>query len=370
VTPLSAQREAIRARIEGAALRAVFALPRPVRRSIAGRPLVVDGQTLALEAQLVLRLMRLGGHDGIWTGSVSGSRAALESGARTLATRPGPVARTAVTIDGPGGALDGTLYTPQTPDTPPAGSPLLVYYHGGGWVLGSVRTHDDLCALLAREAGVRVLSVGYRLAPEHPFPAPVEDARAAYDFAVANAASWGADPGRVAVGGDSAGANLAAVVAASGPAQRPAFALLFYPRTDFTTRRRSHELFKAGPLLTEQDMAELESRYLGSADPADPSASVLLTPDLSRFPPTYLSTAGFDPLRDEGDAFAAKLAASGVTVRHSRQVDLVHGYATMVALGGRFGDAVTEAAAALRTGLGTGSRTDPRTGSSTAPDRT
>lgn len=349
--PPTATRTRTRTRVEGAALRVLFSLPRPVRRLIAGPPVEVDGQRLALEAQLVLRLMRLAGHDELWAGTVSGSRAALEDGARTLALAPGPVDRARITIDGPAADLVGTLYTPEglLP-----GSPLLVYYHGGGWVLGSVRTHDDLCAYLARRARVRVLSVEYRLAPEHPFPAPVEDAVAAFEFAVANAGSWGADPGAVAVGGDSAGANLAAVVAASA-IRRPVFALLFYPRVDFATRRPSHELFKAGFLLTEQAMTELESRYLRPGEESDPRASVLLTTDLRDFPPAYLSTAGFDPLRDEGDAFAEKLTAAGVAVRHARQVDLIHGYATMFPLGGRFLEAVAEAADALRVGVAPGS---------------
>jgi acetyl esterase len=328
-------------------LRAAFALPLPFRRMLAGRPVKLDGQRLALDAQLVLRLMRLAGHEEIWTGTVSGSREALEKGARTLAVAFDLVARTEVPIDSPGGELSGRLYTPASLAP---GSPLLVYYHGGGWVLGSVRTHDDLCAYLAEKARLRVLSVSYRLAPEHPFPAPVRDAFAAYDFAVRNAGPWGADPAAVAVGGDSAGANLAAVVAASAT-RHPAYALLFYPRVDFTTRRRSRELFSTGFLLTEQAMAELEGRYLTAEQACGPTASVLLTDDLTGFPPTYLSTAGFDPLRDEGDAFAARLATSGVAVEHRRQVDLIHGYASMLPLGGRFREAVDEAATALRAGL-------------------
>jgi acetyl esterase len=349
---MSEMSDDIRTRVEAAVLRAVFALPRPIRRLLAGRPVEMDGEQLALEAQLILRLMRLAGHDEIWTGTVSGSRAALEDGARTLAVAPGPVARTAVTVDGPAGELAARLYCP---DSVAHGSPLLVYFHGGGWVLGSVRTHDDLCAYLASRAQVRVLSPDYRLAPEHPFPAAVEDAFAAFDFAVANAGTWGADPGAVAVGGDSAGANLAAVVAASA-ARHPAFAMLLYPRVDFTTRRRSHEMFGANFLLTERSMEQLEGRYLRPGEAEDPTASVLHTPDLARFPPTYLSTAGFDPLRDEGDAFAEKLAASGVAVEHGRQVDLIHGYATMFPLGGRFREAVTEAADALRIGVAIGAR--------------
>jgi acetyl esterase len=154
----------------------------------------------------------------------------------------------------------------------------------------------------------------------------------------------------VAVGGDSAGANLAAVVAAS-PGRQPAFALLLYPRVDLTVQRRSHDLFRTGYLLTARSIENFETLYIQPEHESDPRASVLLTEDLAAFPPTYLSTAGFDPLRDEGEAFAARLADAGVPVVLSRHPDLIHGYASLFPLGGRFQEATAEAAAALRTGL-------------------
>jgi acetyl esterase len=360
----------IRARIGSAVLRTAFALPRPVRRLLAGRPVEADGQRLAPQAQLLLRLLRAAGRDELWTGTVAGSRAALEESAHVLdGTVVQPVVRRAITIPGPAGELTARLYTPAAL---PPGSPLVVYYHGGGWVLGSLDTHDNLCGHLALTAGVRVLSVDYRLAPEHPFPAAVHDAFAAYDHAVRNAGSWDADPAAVAVAGDSAGANLAAVVAASA-GRSPACAMLLYPRVDLVTRRRSQELFGAGHLLTEASMHRVEGLYVDPAQASDPRASVLFTADLSGFPPTYLATAGFDPLRDEGEAFAAWLAAAGVPVLHSRHPDLIHGYATMFPLGGRFHDAVTEATTALRTQLALRDRspTGPATASGrrTAPVR-
>jgi len=318
-----------------------------MQRLLAGRPLRRDGRQLAVEAQLLLRLLRASGADELWTGDVAGSRAALEESARMLDLRPQPVATTAVTIPGPAGEIPASLYTPG--ELPPC-SPLLVYYHGGGWVLGSLRTSASLCRYLALTARVRVLSVSYRLAPEHPFPAAVHDARAAYDFAVQNARQLGATSAAIAVGGDSAGANLATVVATSN-ARRPAFALLLYPRVDLTARRRSRDLFSSGYLLTDRSMAELERRYLHPRHAADLRASVLLNRDLSDFPPTYLSTAGFDPLRDEGNEFAAKLIAAGVPVMHREHEDLIHGYATLFPLGGRFRAATFEAAAALGAGL-------------------
>jgi acetyl esterase len=315
---------------------------------VAGQPVRRDGRQLAVEAQLLLRLLRASGTGELWTGDVASSRAAFEDSARLLDFRPPrPVIETTVSIPTPAGYIPASLYAP---DALPPGSPLLVYYHGGGWVLGSVRTAASLCRYLALTAQVRVLSVDYRLVPEHPFPAPVRDALAAYDFAVQNARRWGAASGSIAVGGDSAGANLAAVVAASD-GRRPAFALLLYPRVDFTARRRSRDLFAVGYLLTDRSMTELERRYLRPDQEADPRASVLLSENLSDFPPTYLSTAGFDPLRDEGNEFAAKLLAAGVPVQHREHEDLIHGYASLFPLGGRFRSATLQAAAALRTGL-------------------
>ncbi|MER7246976.1 alpha/beta hydrolase [Kribbella sp. NPDC000426] len=334
-------------RLKTAALRAAFALPRPVQRILAGRPVVLDGQRLAVEAQLLLRLLRLDGRDELWAGSVADSRIAIDESAQMVDFHRAPVRRVETSVPRPGGQLAARLYTPASIAP---GSGLLVFLHGGGWVIGSLRTHDALCAYLADKAQVRVLAVDYRLAPEHPFPAAVHDAYAAYDHAVRFAASFGADPNRVAVGGDSAGANLAAVVAAS-PSRRPAYTLLLYPRVDFSTRRRSHDLFRSGFFLTARSIHNFESLYLGAEYATDPRASVLLTDDLADFPATYLSTAGFDPLRDEGQAFAGKLAAAGVPVVLSQHPDLIHGYANLFALGGRFQQATAEAADALRTGL-------------------
>ncbi|HET7016184.1 MAG TPA: alpha/beta hydrolase [Streptosporangiaceae bacterium] len=338
------------ARIKSAVLRGTFALPHPVRRFIAGRPIRKDDQEMALEAQLLLRFMRLDGKDELWAGSVAASRASLEEAARMMDVHPAqPVATSDLTIPGPAADIPARLYTP---DSLPPGSPLLVFYHGGGWVIGSLDTHDNLCRFLALNGRVRVLSVDYRLAPEHPFPAGVDDAFAAFDYAVRSARSLDADPNAVAVGGDSAGANLAAVVSAAAD-RHPAFALLLYPRVDFTARRRSQELFAQGFLLTEKSMDRMESLYLQPAQKTDRNASVLLTADLSAFPPTYLCTAGFDPLRDEGEEFAAKLAAAGVPVVYRRHGDLIHGYASLWPAGGRFAEAAAEAAAALHAGLHT-----------------
>ncbi|WP_433267401.1 alpha/beta hydrolase [Actinosynnema sp. CS-041913] len=327
------------------ALRFLFGLPAPLRRLIAGRPITLDGQRLHPEAQLLLRLQQLSGED--WqTTTPAANRTALT---RSTALVSGPIVDgltvRAVSMDG----VAGRFYTPHGL---PEGSPLLVFYHGGGWVSGDLDSHDNLCRFLAAEAGVRVLSADYRLAPEHPFPAAADDARTAYEWAVAHAAELRVDPARIALGGDSAGGNLAAVTALHAGDVKPVFLLLFYPAVDATVRRRSRELFGNGFFLTDQKMDWFLDHYAPSRDShTDPRLSVLLAEDLSGLPPTYLATAGFDPLRDEGEAFAEKLAAQGVPVVLRRYEGLFHGYANILGVGGVFREAVAEAVGALRTGL-------------------
>jgi acetyl esterase len=199
-----------------------------------------------------------------------------------------------------------------------AGSPLLVFFHGGAWVTGSLISHDPLCRFLAAHAGVRVLAVDYRLAPEDPFPAAVDDAVAAFAYAGEHAVDLGADPGAVAVGGDSAGGGLAAVVsylAARAGRPAPAFLLMFYPHCDAANRSVSRDLFGTGYGLTDVDIEWYTDQYLPpGVDRSDPRVSVAQADDLSGLPPTYLVTGGFDPLRDEGELFARRLAEAGVGV--------------------------------------------------------
>ena len=207
--------------VAGAVLRAVFALPDPVRRLIAGRPVVRDGQRLALDAQLLLLMTRLEGAS-LTGATVPEARQGLARGQRYINRLPERPVRTRDLA-----AADGIPARLYEPKGLAEGSPLLVFFHGGGWVIGDIESHDSVCRYLAVNAEVRVLSVDYRLAPEHRFPAAADDALAAYAWAVENAAALGASPEAVAVGGDSAGGNLAAVVGAFAD-RRPDFALLFY----------------------------------------------------------------------------------------------------------------------------------------------
>ncbi|MGH3863820.1 alpha/beta hydrolase [Actinokineospora sp.] len=336
-------------RVQAATVRATYALPKALRRAIVGAPIRIDGQELALDAQLLLVLEKLAGFK-LADGTPVQARERLAA-SKALITGPPiePVSVRGLTIEND---IPARFYTP---DGLGDDVPLLVFYHGGGWVVGSLDSHDNLCRFLAIEAGVKVLSVDYRLAPEHRFPAAADDALAAFHWAVKNAAELGIDPERIAVGGDSAGGNLAAVTAhqavqAGGP--KPVFQLLFYPAVDASVRRESRELFAEGFFLTSDDMDWFSDHYCPDlAERSDPRFSVLLAEDLTNMPPAYVATAGFDPLRDEGEAYAEKLKASGVPTIARRHPDLIHGYATFISVGTRFKEATAEAATTLKAAL-------------------
>jgi len=339
-------------------LRGVFRVPVGLRRMI-GPPPMLDGQVLDSDAHLLLALQRISGVD-LADRSPASARQEMLRGIRLLGGAVvEPVDVRSVPVPGPAGELGARLYTPAGLAAP---SPLLVYYHGGGWVVGDLDTHDNLCRLLAREAEVRVLAVDYRLAPEHPFPAAPADALAAFRHAVSHAGELGADPDAIAVGGDSAGGNLATVTAYQaardgGPA--PVFQLLIYPATDLTGRTRSREVFAEGVFLTGEDITWFMDNYCPDVDRrGDPLCSPLLADDLSGMAPAFLVTAGFDPLRDEGAEYADRLRAAGVAVVHRNHTGLIHGFASMFGVGASFRGAVLEMVGALRTGieLGRGSR--------------
>ncbi|MBO0839348.1 MAG: alpha/beta hydrolase [Sciscionella sp.] len=347
-----------------AGARAVFGLPRPVRRLLAGRPIRRDGQTLDLDMQLMLRLAKVAGESLAHGGDVATARALLDANAQIGGGRRiEPIAVRELSINTGEQPIAARLYTPEGLTER---SPLLVYYHGGGWVVGSLDSHDNLCRFLAQHANIRVLSVDYRLAPEHRFPAAVDDALAALRYAHSNARALHIDPSMIALGGDSAGGNLAAVTAhlaarAGGPT--PAFLLLFYPAVDNTVRRRSRDEFAHGFYLTDEHIKFYSDHYCPDVEVrnTDPRFSIGIADDLSGLPPTYLATAGFDPLRDEGEAFARRLTDAGVPVVLRRHSDLLHGFASMLAIGDRGREAVAEAVGALRTGLAIGSRGEATT---------
>jgi acetyl esterase len=335
-------------------VRTIAALPRPLQRALAGPPRVIDGQELDPEVQVLLRLLDRGSSGpSAQIDSVDQARAERSREAEVFKGERFAVARTEeLAIPGPAGPIGARLYVPRSSVAQP---PLLVFLHGGGWVVCDLDTHDNACRFLARESEALVLSVDYRLAPEHRFPAAVEDSVAAFRFACENAEGLGADPSAVAVGGDSAGGNLAAVVsqltvADGGPS--PAFALCVYPVTDLSTKHPSYRLFGDGYVLTEEHMDWYRANYLpDEAAALDPRASPLLAEDLSGLPPTYVATAGFDPLRDEGEEYARRLQEQGVEVALRRHSGLIHGFVNAVGSTRSGRAAMHEAVGALRMGL-------------------
>jgi len=329
-------------------------VPTRAKRLLAGgRSVTIDGNTLDPTLQLMLSTQRAVGVNGL---AVDEDPVASRSQAREIALAfAGPQVHVGVSdlsIPGPAGQIPARHYRPATAGA----TPLLVFYHGGGWTIGDLDTHDALCRLTCRDADVHVLSVDYRLAPEHPAPAAVDDAYAAFRWAHEHAGDLGAIPDKLAIGGDSAGGNLAAIVSQlarddGGPT--PVLQWLLYPRTDFTAKTRSLSLFAEGFLLTKRDMDWFETQYLGDSDlePTDPRISPLLAESLSGLPPALIATAGFDPLRDEGDRYAAALRAAGTPVDLRSMGSLTHGFANLFPLGGGSAVATTELISALRAHL-------------------
>jgi acetyl esterase len=232
--------------------------------------------------------------------------------------------------------------------------PVVVYFHGGGFVIGDIATHDAICHRLAAGVPALVVSVDYRLAPEHPFPAAVEDCDAATGWVSAHAVELGADPARLAVAGDSAGGNLATVVARhardrGGPPV--AFQLLIYPGIDMTRSFPSHSENGEGYLLDTDTMTWFLGNYLADADPRHPDASPIFAEDLSNLPPALVLTAEFDPLRDEGEAYAQRLREAGVVATTSRYDGMIHAFYGLDGILDSAKSATAETTAALRDAL-------------------
>jgi acetyl esterase len=318
----------VRSRIERAAARAIFVLPEPILRRLVGTPpRSADGLVLDLESQALRWMMRVRGDSDLHQGGLGRARRMMDRSGPILASLVGDVSGVDSTVSGAAGPRRSRIYRPLVARAGGA-APGLVFFHGGGFALGSIESHDGACRELASKAGVVVISVDYRLAPEHGFPAAVEDAIAATRAVLDGAELLGLAPGAVAVGGDSAGGNLAAVVAQAlrGAPRRPAFQLLFYPVTDFTRPGASHRLFAEGFILTKASMDWFEENYLPVASRRDPRASPIFASDLSGLPPALVLTAGFDPLRDEGRAYAEAMRAAGAAVEYVCAEGSMHGF--------------------------------------------
>jgi acetyl esterase len=320
------------AQVERTTVQAFVSLPRVVLRRIVGAPVrSPEGYELDPQVQALIWLMSKTRQPGLIDGGVENARRRLDRNGWLLDVHGvADVSANDRTLPGAAGSRRARVYTPKGLET--AAAPALVFLHGGGFVLGSIESHDGLCRGLASRARVMVISVDYRLAPENPFPAAVDDAVAATRWVLDEAGSLGVDPDAVAVGGDSAGGCLAAVVAQTlrDAPRRPAFQLLMYPTTDATHGSASLQYFRDDLMLTERDILWFTDKYLPSPSmKTDPRASPLLASDLSGQPPALVLTAGFDPLRDEGRAYAERMSAAGVEVEHVCSEPSVHGFMSM-----------------------------------------
>jgi acetyl esterase len=311
---------------------------------------------LDADAARVLELVRLSGRPSFETVSVAEARTLFLGGREVLTPDPAPVAATRDwTISGPDGdPLVLRLYRG-------AGSaaseelPALIFFHGGGWVVGDLETHDQMCRHIANAGRCAVVAVDYRLAPEHKFPAAVEDCLAATSWIAENALALGIDGTRLAVGGDSAGGNLAAVVSLfardRGTPQLRA-QLLLYPVLDCGIKHGSYQRYAEGHLLTEATMRWFAEAYLrGPQDAEDWRVSPLRAADLSGLPRAYVLTAGYDPLCDEGITYACRLREAGVAVEHPHIPGQIHGFLLMGRMVRAAAPALDEIAAALRVSL-------------------
>ncbi len=339
--------------VDAVLARGLAAVPPRVALALSGRrERVVDGQVLDPGIALLLRVLALRGSGSFIAADASdveAARARVRAESRSASRWPTPVAEVReLRVDGGAGPLGARLYRAPVPE-----APLLVFFHGGGWVVGDLDTHDEPCRMLCRHGSVHVLSVDYRLAPEHPFPAAVEDALAATRWAIRNAEAIGARPDSVAVGGDSAGGNLAAVTAQELRGEGLALQVLIYPGLDLaTTATRSGELFAHGFYLDDASREWCMERYVpAGADRTDPRLSPLRAAELGGVAPAVVVTAAFDPLRDEGEAYAEALRQTGVHTVALRADGLIHGFINLTQVNRRAREAMLVAIGMVRAEL-------------------
>ena len=314
---------------------------------------------LDAECRLLLDLMEQAEKDGrpkLHTLPYAEGRAAVDKMSEECEAPPPEVA---ASIDGtlpvPGAQLKIRRYRPLGVDG--TSLPTLIYYHGGGWVIGNIETHDSTCRRIANRSRCQVISVDYRLAPEHPFPTPTDDALAAFRHIRDNAASFEADAARLAVGGDSAGGNIAAVICQACKQTgepMPAFQMLIYPATDARRQAGSRQEFAEGYFLTKDLMDWFWAAYApAGTDLADLRLSPLLAATLGGLPPAFVLTAGFDPLRDEGRAYAGRLIDAGVKTTYVNYPGTIHGFFSLTKFLKQGLKANDEAAAVLAAHFGT-----------------
>ncbi|HJQ58228.1 MAG TPA: alpha/beta hydrolase [Vineibacter sp.] len=303
-----------------------------------GAPVVIDGQTLDARTQWLLTVFDKSKRPELHHLPLQEARAQFDTYMKALSGSLLPMGLGDPpigeiinrSVPGPAGSLPVRIYRP--PDVPSGRLPAILFLHGGSWTLGGLDAYDLPCRFLASSARCLVMAVDYRLAPEHKFPAAVDDSLATWRWLAEQAEAIGANPKRLVVAGDAAGGNLAAVVAQQtrGDAVRPCAQLLLYPILDLALDTRSYVLFGEGFLATRQSMEWSRDTYLDDPDQVDdPRASPLRATDLSDLPPALIFTAGFDVVRDEGAIYAEKLRAAGVRVAHRNFESLIHGFVGM-----------------------------------------
>jgi acetyl esterase len=325
------------------------------RLLVGGRRVTIDGNTLDSTLQLILAAQRSTRTGGLSAADDLGAARELMRNSHSVMGTRVAVPTTDLTIPGPDSPVRTRHYRP----TVVGPAPLLVFFHGGGFVVGDIESHDGLCRMICRDAAIHVLSVDYRRAPEHKAPAAVDDCVAAYRWAVGHAGELGADPSRIGVGGDSAGGNLAALVALRSREEgirQPALQVLLYPVLDLSAETRSRCLFSDGFFLSNRDIDWFSDLYLGGAGLAadDARVSPLKATDLSGLAPALVLTAGFDPLRDEGNEYAGALRSAGISVDHRQFDALTHGFASIAPFGGGSADAIAATMSAIRAHLSRG----------------
>ncbi|WP_245982042.1 alpha/beta hydrolase [Mycetocola tolaasinivorans] len=325
-------------------IHALGSAPERFQRLLAGRPIEIDGQRLTTEVQMALRLLGALPGASFEDLPLDRARAQIDSEARIFGARIEVASVEDILIPGSEREIPARVYRAH-PDRPCAGT--VVYFHGGGWVVGSLESGDSVCRFIAARSGLRVIAVDYRLAPEAPFPAGLTDAVDAFRWVrdvvpdAEDVEPW------IAVAGDSAGGNLAAVTCLetrSDPSGGPDYQLLFFPVTDLARKHRSYELFAEGYFLTEKQMDWYRGHYLGAhGDAEDPRVSPLYAHELSGLPPAHVAVSGFDVLRDEGLAYADRLEAAGVPTTRQLEAGHIHAFVNATGVGKTSGIALARA---------------------------
>lgn len=328
-------------------------IPKPIMRKLAGKPIIIDGQTFNLPLQLVIKLLAISPKKM----AIEDIRAEIDEQGAWLAQAHHP---DIITDEFQVAVTGGSIRLRRYRHRDAAGQqPALVYYHGGGYVVGSLTSHDTPCEHLAIDGKCTVISVDYRLAPEHPYPTPVNDGIAAFRYIASHPDEFGVDAKRLAVGGDSAGGNLAAVVAQQTKSDQhsPMLQLLWAPWVDMSTERKSYDLFGDGFFLDRSQARWYISHYINNeADKVNPLVSPLFG-DVSGVAPAVILVAGFDVLRDEGIEYAQKLKDAGVDTELKKYETLPHPFLNMA---GEIDDAkvaFAEATKTLRENFSSGSET-------------